>query len=293
MDGHQTVEVNGHPFHCHVWGPEGAPVIVMMHGFPEWGGAWAKVASRLAPQFRCVAPDMRGYGQSWCPEGIDAYSVGAMLADVFALLETLGGGAPVRLVAHDWGAALAYVVAASRPDLISQFAVMNGVHPIPFQAELAKGGAQADASQYMNYLRRPESTAELAADDFAKLLRFVVGVGRHAWLSDDLRAAYLCEWSRPGALDAMINWYRASSIKVPPPGERLENVLSLDPERLRIRMPHLLIWGEDDQALLPATRDGVVPLCDQVRIETLSGADHWLHHQKPDQVAKLLRGFFT
>lgn len=280
---------DGTTYHLHRWGDPEAPAILFLHGFPEWGGAWEAVATRLADRFHCIAPDLRGYGLSDKPAGVEAYSVGAMLPDLFALIDHIG--APVNLAAHDWGAALAYVAAAARPDLVRRFAVMNGVHPLPFQVELAKGGAQARASQYMRYLIRPQSSEELAREDFVPLLDFMRGIGSGAWQTEALRTAYRREWSRPGALDAMINWYRASPIAVPLPGETLE-ITPLDPARLRIRMPHLVIWGEDDQALLPVTRDGVVPLCDDVRIETLPGCDHWLHHQAPDRVAALLGAFF-
>lgn len=291
----QVVRLAGGDFHCHIWGSEQAPPVLFLHGFPEWGGAWAKVARLLSDRYFCIAPDLRGYGRSWRPDGMAAYSVGAMIPDIAGLIAQFGAERPVPIVAHDWGAALAYVVAASHPQGVSRLAVLNGVHPLPFQAELAKGGAQAAASQYIRYLRRPEAAAALRADDCAKLFAFVTGVGRHPWITDGLRVAYLREWSRPGAMEAMLNWYRASTIDVPAPGEAFADgdYVPLDPARLRITMPHLVIWGEDDQALLPQTRDGVRALCDDLRVEPVPGADHWLHHQKPARVAALLDAFLS
>lgn len=289
---HNVHIAGDHSYRCYHWGDPGAEPVLFLHGFPEHGGAWDEVATIMSRRYHCIAPDLRGYGGSHAPTKLVNYGVGAMIPDMIALIDDLSGGWPINLVAHDWGAALAYVLAASVPDRIAKFAVMNGVHPYPFANELAKGGAQSEASQYINYLRRVESTAELEADEFAKLFSFMTkfSPGRDAWLTDAKKAEYRTAWK--GKLDTMIHWYRASRLPVAEPGKPMQ-ALDLDPERLRIRMPHHIIWGTDDAALLPETRDGVIPLCDDVEITELPGCDHWLHHQKPDEVARILMEFFS
>lgn len=284
--------IEDRPYRCTHWGDAGAQPAVFLHGFPEHGGAWDAVAQRLADRFHCIAPDLRGYGGSYAPADQAQYSVGQMIPDIVGLIADVAGGRPVHLVAHDWGAALAYVLAARAPDLIARFAVLNGVHPYPFAVELAKGGAQSQASQYINYLRRAASTAELEADGFAKLFRFVtmMSPGRDGWLTDDLRAEYRAVWA--GRLDSMIHWYRASQLAVADPGTPLPPP-DMDPDSLRITMPHHIIWGRADTALLPVTRDGVIPLCDDVQITEIEGCDHWLHHQNPQAVAEVLRDFLS
>jgi alpha/beta hydrolase fold. len=114
-------------------------------------------------------PDQRGYGQSPVPEGVEPYRIKALVGDIAALIEEIG--APLPVVAHDWGAAVGYALAIGRPDLVSALVVVNGVHPGPFQRELALGGAQSEASAYIDYLRDPGAEARLSTDGFAGLRR--------------------------------------------------------------------------------------------------------------------------
>ena len=273
--------------HLHRWGPADAPPLLMLHGFPEYGGAWAEVAAHL-PAWHCIAPDQRGYGRSPAPTEVSAYAAKHLVADIVALIETLG--APVPVIAHDWGAAVAYALAIRRPDLLRALVVVNGVHPGPFQRELAKGGAQSAASAYIDYLRAPEAESRLAADGFAGLRRLFAAKMDMRWLSGDKLAEYQREWARPGVLTGMLNWYRASPMVVAAAGQPRE-VPILPPEAGQVRVPHLVIWGQDDAALLPACLEGQEAWCPDLTIRPVAGADHWICHQKPAQVAALTEAF--
>lgn len=277
----ETVMLNGKPFFLRHWGDENLPKLLMLHGFPEYGGAWADLAPLLSKRFHCIAPDQRGYGQSWRPGGAEYYKVSLLVSDMVALI----GEDPVYLLGHDWGASVAYALAIGRPDLVRKLVIMNGVHPALFQRELAKGGAQTDASQYIHFLRREGSEDVLAADDFAKLMGlFSANMGMD-WLQGEMLARYKAAWRDASGLRGMINWYRASPIKLGGPGAASPDVKPYDPARLQVRCPHLLIWGKADTALLPETTmglEGYAP--DLTRVE-IDGADHWLHHQKPREVA--------
>jgi len=156
---------------------------------------------------------------------------------------------------------------------------------------MARGGAQSEASQYINYLRSDRSEDRLAADNFAKLLALFSAKMNLDWLSGDTRTDYLAEWGRPGRLRGMINWYRASPLVVADPGVPITDLPALPLDRLHVRCPHLLIWGADDTALLPASTHGLEDFAaDLTRVE-IAGADHWLHHQKPQEVAQAIRGW--
>ena len=275
--------------HLHTWGPPDAPPLLMLHGFPEYGGAWAEVAAQL-PGYRCIAPDQRGYGQSPAPPAVDAYRIGALTCDIATLIEGLG--APVPVVAHDWGAAVAYALAIRRPELISALIVVNGVHPGPFQRELARGGAQSRASAYIDYLRDPGAEDRLSADGFAGLQRLFAAKMDMRWLSGAVLDRYRAEWSRPGRLTGMLNWYRATPLRVARPDQPLDLPL-LPAAAGRIAMPHLVIWGEDDAALLPVSLDGLDTWCTDLTIRRLAGADHWICHQKPADVAALITEYLT
>lgn len=280
--------LNGQSFHLHHWGPQAAPPLLMLHGFPEYGGAWAEVAAHL-PRRRCIAPDQRGYGQSWAPPEVGAYGARHLVADMVALIETLG--APVPVLAHDWGAAVGYALTMRRPDLVSALVVVNGVHPGPFQRELAKGGAQSAASAYIDYLRAPEAEARLSADSFAGLRRLFAARMDMRWLAGDRLEDYVREWSRPGVLTGMLNWYRASPMVVARDAPLPVPILS--PEAGQIRVPHLVIWGQDDTALLPECLEGLGAWCPDLTVRPVPGADHWICHQKPALVAALVDAFLS
>ncbi|WP_334192965.1 alpha/beta fold hydrolase [Pararhodobacter sp.] len=275
--------------HLHRWGDPSAPPLLMLHGFPEYGGAWAGVAAHL-PERSCIAPDQRGYGLGPAPEGVEAYRIKHLVADIAALIEELG--APVPVVAHDWGAAVGYALAIRRPDLVSALVVVNGVHPGPFQRELAKGGAQSAASAYIDYLRDPGAEARLSAEDFAGLRRLFAAKMDMSWLTGPVLDAYLGQWSRPGVLTGMLNWYRASPLRVARPGEPLD-LPEMPVEAGRVPVPHLVIWGEDDTALLPVCLEGLEAWCPDLTIHRLPGADHWICHQKPAEVAGIIREWLT
>ncbi len=280
----QTLELGGKPFFVRSWGAPDLPVLLMLHGFPEYGGAWSDVARHLAHRFHCIAPDQRGYGQSWCPEGVSAYTTSQLVAD----MATLIGTRRVTVMGHDWGAGVAYGLAMFRPELVERLIIANGVHPAIFQTALAKGGAQSEASQYMLYLREDGSEDALAQDNYAKLLSLFSAKMDMSWLTEDKRTAYLREWSRPGRLRAMINWYRASPLRVARPGEPLTETPDLPLERLKVRCPHLLIWGRQDTALLPEATEGLEVFApDLTRVE-LPDVDHWLLHQDPEAVAQTI-----
>lgn len=289
-----TVTANDLEFHVATAGEPSSPMLLFLHGFPEYSGAWEEMFARLSSEFFCVAPDQRGYGRSAKPAGVRAYAGGKLAADAAVILTRFAPRARA-VVGHDWGASVAYALSFARPELMERLVIMNGAHPIPFQKALAAGGAQSAASQYFHDLRAEGAEAIFAADDYARLAAIFAKGMDMAWLhgDGDRLDAYRDAWARPGALAAMLNWYRATPLQVADPGKPIpsEELSPLDPERLRVKPPHLLIWGMGDNALLPEATAGLEALCDDLRRVEVAGADHWLHHQKPDEVAGLIADF--
>ena len=283
------IVLNGQRFFLHTWGDVKKPPLLMLHGFPEYSGAWDAVATRLRDRFYCIAPDQRGYGQSYAPTDVAAYRIEHLVSDLVALIDYIGG--PIDVVGHDWGASAAYALAIARPDLLRKLFILNGVHPIPFQRALIEDADQIAASQYILWLQRAGSEQVLAADDFAKLQAMFAGPMNLSWLDKAQLKGYLAAWKDASGLKAMINWYRATGLYVPKLGGDITPPAPLDPDMMRITVPHLLIWGTDDTALLPSSYAGLDALCDAFTLQKLTGADHWLHHQKPDEVAVLIRDF--
>ncbi len=277
-------QLGGHPFTVREWGSKGQPKILMLHGFPEYGGAWDEIATELQDDFHCIAPDQRGYGASYAPEDVADYALQHLVGDMAALIGTDG---PVIVIGHDWGASVAYGLAMFRPDLVSHLIIANGVHPVPFQRAMASGGPQSEASQYINALRRPTSDAALAANDYERLLTLFSAKMSLDWMPPARAEEYKAVWRQSG-LRGMINWYRASPLVVADPGVPAQ-MPDLPLERLHIRCPHLLIWGDGDTALLPVSTEGLEAFApDLTRIE-IPGADHWLLHQEPEKIADHIR----
>lgn len=286
----EIMNLAGNPFFVRRWGDPALPKLLMLHGFPEYSGAWDGLARRLSDHFHCIAPDQRGFGQSWCPSDVDAYKPSELIADMAALIEALGG--PVHVMGHDWGAAIAYGLAIRHPELLRKLVIANGVHPGPFQKALAAGGAQTAASQYITYLRREGSEDHLARNNFAKLRSLFSEDMEFSWMTPELSQAYATEWARPGRLRGMINWYRASPVVVGNVGEPL-SIPDLPVDKGTIAMPHLLIWGTADTALLPEATEGLEDYAPDLTRIDIADADHWIIHQKPDEVAAAVRRFLT
>ncbi|MEM6440482.1 MAG: alpha/beta fold hydrolase [Pseudomonadota bacterium] len=292
------IDISGETFEVLEAGERGAPLLLMLHGFPEHAGAWAAMAARLAPEFHCVAPNQRGYGRSPRPAEAEAYRTGLLVKDALGVLAHFSPEAPARaVIGHDWGASVAYALAMAAPERMQALVIGNGVHPIPFQRELAKGGAQSEASQYIDRLRMPKSQDRLAENDFALLKGMIAGFGEAepAWMTEDAWQGYREAWSQPGSVRGMVNWYRATPIKVAKPGAPIpaEALPRLDAEKMRVTPPHLLLWGLKDGALLPGCRDGLDALCDDLTVREFADCDHWLFHQRPDDLAAEIRSFLS
>ena len=259
-----------------------APRVLLLHGFPEAAFVWDEVMERLAGVAHCVAPNLRGYERSSAPAGVEAYRVKHLVADVAALIEALG--APVDLlVAHDWGGAVAWALAAQRPQLTRQLLIVNSPHPATFLRELRDNPVQRAASAYMNFLCRPDAAALLAENDFARLWPFLTGMGGAAWLTDALRAQYRALWRQ--GLDGALNYYRASPLRPPLATTDAIHTLVFPPALVTVRVPTTVLWGDADTALPPALLAGLDAFVSPLELRRVAGASHWIVHEQPALVA--------
>lgn len=277
-------------------GPQDAPPVILLHGFPESHRTWRGLVPLLEDRFRLVMPDQRGFGASDAPQEVDAYRIDRIVADLFALADALGIGG-FALVGHDWGGAAAWAAAIKAPanesgPRIERLAIINAPHPVVFQKGLIEDANQRAASQYITAFRNPEFEAAVAAMGFDAF--FDKSFKRHinlARIDPTERAAYIAEWSKPGTLTGMLNWYRASQLVVPPSGAAVpipEWVLGAFP---KIHLPVQVIWGMEDIALLPMQLDGLDRLIDEVEIVRLPGVGHFAPWEAPVEVAAALAPF--
>jgi len=274
-------------------GPADALPVILLHGFPESHRTWSKLAPLLGDGFRLIMPDLRGFGQSDRPQDVEAYATDTLIADLFALADACGVDR-FALVGHDWGGAIAWAAALRGDPRIERLAIINSPHPWIFQKSLIEDSAQRAASQYITAFRAPGMEAAVEAMGVDRF--FDKSFGGHvdlATIDPADRAASIAEWSRPGALTAMFNWYRASHLVVPPPGVTIpvpDWVLRLAP---RIRVPLRIIWGLDDKALLPGQLEGIGEVGDDVEVFPLKGVGHFAPWQAPRQVAAALAPFLA
>jgi epoxide hydrolase 4 len=272
---------------CRSFGARDAPRrVVLLHGFPEgafiWDEVMQRVGSAVGNDVRCVAPNLRGFERSSAPAEVEAYRGKYQVADIAALIEALG--APIDLlVAHDWGGAAAWNLAAQRPDLIERLLIVNSPHPATFLRELRDNPAQQAASAYMNFLCRPDAAALLEDNDFARLWSFFTKMGGAPWLNDDLRERYRALWRQ--GLEGALNYYRASPLRPAlAPGAALER-LEFAPGSVSVSVPTTVLWGEADIALPVALLDGLEAFVAPLDILRVPDASHWIVHEQPALVA--------
>ena len=273
---------------CRACGPQGAPVLMFLHGFPEAAFVWDEVMAGLSGRFRCVAPNLRGYEHSSKPQAVDAYRARYLVQDVAALIAQCGGR-PAALVAHDWGGAGAWNLAVQQPGLIERLVIINSPHPGTFLRELQHNPAQQAASAYMNFLCREDAEALLAEDDYARLWPFFTGMGSGAWLDEATKQQYREVW-RAG-LTGPLNYYRASPMRPPTADDPAAAKLHFTADQVTVHVPTLVVWGEADTALPPALVDGLDAYVPDLSLLRVPGATHWIVHEQPALVVRALRDF--
>lgn len=290
-DGQYAALPNGTRLHYATAGEKGRPLLLFLHGFPEFWFAWQAQLAEFGQDYFAVAPDLRGFNLSDSPTDVAAYKPRLIMQDITQLIAHLGYTRCV-MVAHDWGGAVAWNIAITHPELLSKLIIINATHPYPFAQGLVHDPAQQAASAYMNWLRASGSEQALAKDNFRVMEQFMLGMGEQPeWFDAAIRERYHACWSR--GLTGGVNYYRASPLHPPTENEPGASRLELDPENFRVHVPTRILWGEKDKALLPSLLNGLDDLVDDVRIERLPDASHWVVHEYPALVNQWLRLFLS
>ncbi len=251
---------------------EGRPV-VLLHGFPDSGHLWRyQVPELVAGGFRCIVPDLRGYGASDAPDGVESYDLLLSAGDVVAILDHLGIGR-VHVVGHDWGAALAWAFASFLPDRVDHLVALSVGHPMAFRAA---GIEQMEKSWYMFFFQ-PAGAGEqwLSADGWANF---------RAWCDHPDADEIIARWEATGTLTAALDWYRANV--------GAESWAGPPPEFPPVRAPTLGVWSSGDFALTERQMTGsAAHVAGRWRYERIEGPGHWMQLEAPDEVNRLLLDF--
>lgn len=263
------------------------PPLLLLHGFPDNGDLWRALVPALAPHHRLWMPDLRGVRYSDKPPAVTDYAIEPLLADVQALVDAMCAPAPgrVAIAGHDWGGMLAWACAARHPASVDRLVILNAPHPCRFAQLLRDDPAQQRASAYIGWLTAPGAEALLAANGHARL-RALVQRALPAMPAAELDAL-AAGWAVPGALDSMLNWYRALQL------DGASAVPSLGNASGRIAAPTLLCWSDLDTAFVPANLEGLAQWVPDLRLQRDGGAGHWLPRERPAGVAAAMLAFLA
>lgn len=269
-----SIEAQGHRFDTDVAGPEEGEVVLLLHGFPQTRYTWREEIRVLADAgYRACAPNQRGYSPGARPEDIESYRVETLTSDALAIVDTLGCER-FHLVGHDWGGQLAWITASLHPERVRSLSVLSRPHPRAFLRAVAEDPEQPKRSRHHQSFLRPEATAELLADDCARLRLALTKQG----VPESAANAYLETLGEHAGLDAAIHWYRAAASSKLDPG-------TLPP----LRVPTLYVWGNHDATVgrraAEATREFVEA---PFRFVELEGIGHFITDQAPSAFPPLL-----
>lgn len=275
---HRVGEVTLHAVEA---GPPEGPLVILLHGFPEFWWGWRHQIGPLAEAgFRVVVPDQRGYNLSDKPYGIAAYRLDRLAADIAGLVAACRHDR-AHLVGHDWGGLVAWWTAARHPEWVERLAILNAPHPAVVSGYIRRNPTQALRSIYVGFFQLPVvPEIVLRARNFAAMRGSLRGSSRPGTFKDRDLDRYADAWAEPGALTAMLNWYRA----LPRSGDR-----DADPG---IDAPTLILWGRRDRFLEEGLAEASLAFCREARLMTFADATHWLHLEKADAVNAALIEFF-
>jgi len=267
--------------HAIAAGPKDGPVVVLLHGFPEFWYGWHRQIEPLAAAgFRVIVPDQRGYNLSSKPSGVAAYALTELVSDVIAIADQLGQE-KILLAGHDWGAAVAWSTALLYPQRIAKLVVLNVPHPSVMRKFLSTRPRQLFRSWYMFFFQLPWLPETLfSAFNFRVGERALLRSSRSGTFTAEDLAQYRMAWSQPGSLSGMINWYRA-----------LFRTRLKFPDKT-VRIATRILWGERDAFLLAEMARESLRYCTSAELVTFANATHWLQHEDPARVSELLIDFF-
>ncbi len=278
---HHEVQTNGVRLHVVQAGPQAGPLVILLHGFPEYWFGWRRQIGALARAgYRVWVPDQRGYNLSDKPRGLDAYRPDVLANDVEGLIDAARRDT-ASVVGHDWGANIAWQLALRSPRRLERLAILNVPHPTVFHDTLRDNAKQKLKSSYIAFFQipgLPEWTARFA-DWHLPALALTASSRPGTFTPRDLDR-YRQAWAKPGAYTAMLNWYRAAARRPLP--------LPSDP---RIRVPTLMLWGAKDAFLDASMAPASIRYCPGGKLMLFKNATHWLHHEEPARVNAALLDF--
>lgn len=261
----------------------GAPLLMLLHGFPENAHAWEPLIQALPAHYHIIAPDLPGYHHSDTLPSVQDYQVTALVSRLATFIEQTNNNMPVTLVAHDWGGAIAWPLAAFYPQLFNQLVILNAAHPSTFTRSLITSKKQRQKSQYIHTLTQPHAEQQLRDTNFA-LLKDMLGA-RFFTSNNPYADSLLADWADEDTLSAMLNYYRQMPQSVPPVDASTEALMALKVPTIYITQPTCVLWGRQDDAFDESVLNGLTDYVDDVTVHYHDEATHWIHREQPLWVA--------
>jgi pimeloyl-ACP methyl ester carboxylesterase len=277
------IDTNGIKLHVVMTGPEDGQPVFLLHGFPEFWYGWSKQIEPLAKAgYRVILPDQRGYNLSDKPKGVRAYIIDKLADDILGLMYALGYE-KVNLIGHDWGGLVAWALAIWQPKSLHKLGILNAPHPDVITRFLRRGDPEQLRRSWYAFTFQIPWLPEylLRKDNWRRMVLALRGSGKiHTFTNEEI-AEYRKAWSQPGAITAMLNWYRA--------GRYIPGLL----KETRVKVPTLLIWGMQDTALSHRMARLSVDYCDNGKLVLFEDATHWVQHDEAEAVNQLLIDFLS
>ncbi|SDN86489.1 alpha/beta fold hydrolase [Alkalicoccus daliensis] len=271
-------ETNHITLHTAAAGPEDGPLVILLHGFPEFWYGWRKQIEPLAEAgYRVLIPDQRGYNLSDKPEGSENYKIDTLRDDILGLIKGAGREKAI-LIGHDWGGAVAWHTAATATEYVEKLIAVNIPYPGAMKQAALKYPPQLFKSSYMLFFQLPDIPEKLLqTNGWENMKQALTATAKPGAFQEEDLQKYKEAWAQPGSLTAMLNWYRALfQTKISSP---------------MVQVPVRIIWGLGDQFLHPSTAKESLKYCLDGEMILVDEATHWVMHEQPAIVNRLIKEF--
>ena len=273
-----------------------AETIIFLHGFPESAYAWHHQLDYFGKDYRVISVDLLGYNDSDKPDDLADYQLPNLITLFKKFIQLVNQNNPVILVAHDWGGAIAWPLAAFHAELFSHLVILNAAHPSTFTREMINNPRQRAKSEYIHQLIAADANSKLGENDFAFLLAMLTDSKNQCVLSAEDVKAYRQRWSKPGVINGMLNYYRAMPQLAPSITQNytsgpVTDLANMKIPNIRVNTKTLVLWGEKDNAFVAELLDGIEEYVPDIQIVRFAQASHWIQHEVPSEVNSAIECF--
>lgn len=275
--------------------------LIFLHGFPEYWQTWQNQLAYFSKEHHVIAPDLPGYNLSDKPQDVSFYQISNLIEFMAKFIKTVSPKEKVHLVAHDWGGAIAWPLAAFHPQLIEKLVIINAAHPSTFTREMISNPVQRDKSAYIHDLISEDAETLLSKENYQYLSEKMMVSTNPDVFDKNIKEIYRKVWQQPGAINGMLQYYRAMpQLAAVTSNDKDTNLESTGPIKsttmmkipnIRINVPTLILWGEQDQAFVKENLKGVEHYISDCTIERFENASHWLMHEKPIEINNAISRF--